>query len=389
MLRLWRYLSGYVKIRLSGENAEKILNCAAKNRINIWDLRCRKGYITGCISIKNFIRLRSLKRGIGCKIKIIEKRGIVFKSRKYINRTGRVIGVVLFFTVLQLLSQFVWIINIEGNINLQDKEILHSCKSVGISEGIFKSRIDSKYAAQRLLLEQEGIAWASVNLEGCVVTVNLTEAKTSDKEDREEVSNIKAGCEGKILKINVSSGKVMTRVGDIVSIGDILVSGIVDDTSVAKLVHSEGEIIAETHRTFIAKGKFTAKEKIPTGRIKKRSCLEIFKLKIPLYLGSVKDNFEYTDSIKQLKLFGKNIPIRIAKEKYRFFEFKNVEYDNKELENLLQNNIEKQLKECKVINSKILDKKIENSDEGITMTVEYLCEENIAVQDKILLNTEN
>ena len=46
------------------------------------------------------------------------------------------------------LSNFVWIINVEGNVYLTNEQILDCCKKIGIYEGIAKSKINSKYDAQ-------------------------------------------------------------------------------------------------------------------------------------------------------------------------------------------------------------------------------------------------
>ena len=93
MIWLWRYIFGFLNITLYGENAERILNIAAKNNINLWNLSCKKGNITGNIGIKSFIKLRYVKRGVKCKIKINQKRGLVFHTKKYINRTGFFFGI--------------------------------------------------------------------------------------------------------------------------------------------------------------------------------------------------------------------------------------------------------------------------------------------------------
>ena len=290
MIWLWRYLSGFLTIVLSGENAEKVLNTASKNGINLWNLRCKKGNIIGNIGIKNFIKLRTVKHGIKCRIKIIKKHGLVFKTNKYINRTGFFIGIFLFFSVIYLLSNFIWIINIEGNDNIKYSQILSACKKINIYEGIYKKKINTKYDAQRLMLEQKQISWCSLNVEGCVLTINLTEAKETDKGKRQSPSNLKSTVEGKIKKIDVTSGNVLVRVGDTVSKGELLVSGVVESLSSTHFVHSAGSIIANTKRTFSAEGKFTQKLDLETNKRVTRYTAQFFNIKIPLFLGNVKNN---------------------------------------------------------------------------------------------------
>ena len=386
MIWLWRYLSGYLTIILCGENAERVLNAAAKRGINIWNLRCKKGNITGNISVKNFVKLRLAKRGIKCKVKILQKRGLVFKTQKYINRTGFFIGIALFFAILFTLSNFVWVINVEGNTNIPAAEILDSCKKIGIYEGIYKKKINTKYDSQRLLLVQKGLAWGAVNLEGCVLTVNLSEAEVSDKEEREIPSNIKASFDGKINKIDVTTGDVKVKVGDTVSRGDLLVSGIVEKFSSTLFVHSEGVITAKTERTFSASGEFEQEINADTGKIKKRYTIEFFKLKIPLYFGTVKGDFDYECSVKNLKLFGKSIPIKTATEIYTLTEQQTVNYDKSILEEMLYEDIKNQVEQSNLISYEETNRETVLTDNGILLKITYSCEENIALQDEILLS---
>lgn len=389
MIWLWRFLQGYLTITFCGDKAEQLLNAAAKNRINFWNLRCKKDYIIGNISIKNFYKLRIAKRGIKCKVKIIEKKGLLFHTKKYINRTGFLIGLLSFFAILEILSNFVWIINIEGNKRISTEEILNSCKKIGITECMLKSKINNKYDAQRLLLEQKELAWGSFNLEGCILTVNISETEVSDKQESESPSNIKASFDGKISKIDVTAGNVMVKVGDTVSKGDLLVSGVVEKFSSTLFVHSKGTINALTTHTFSAEGKFVQQITKENGKTAKHTAIEFFHLKVPLYLGSVKEDYNCEKNIKNLKLFNKRIPVKIAEEKYYFTKVQEIKYDAATLEQKLYNDIKKQVEDYEFISAEETDREIINTEMGMLMKITYNCEENIAVQDKILLNTEN
>ena len=385
MVWLWRWLFGYLTIALCGENAEKVLNNAVKNGITIWNLKCKKGNIIGNISIKNFIKLRYAKRGIKCKIKILNKKGAVFKTKNYINRTGFFAGFVAFCVILFVLSNYVWIINVNGNEKISTAEILNSCKEIGIKEGISKNKINTKYDAQRLMLKQKGIAWSSFNIEGCVLTVNLTESATSDREERQIPSNLKAGHVGIIKKVNVTSGNTVIKVGDAVSNGDLLVSGVIENLSSTVFVHSSGEVIAETKREFSAEGKYMCQAKTSTNKVIKHYTIKFFNLKIPLFLGSVKKPYDYKINTRTLNLSGNKIPVKIACEQYEITKKETVKYTKSELEKMLYEDIQKQVKNFDFISCKEDNKEFIYTDKGILLKITYICEENIALQDKILL----
>ncbi len=389
MLWLWRFIVGYVTIEIYGDECELILNRAASNGINLWDLKYKKGSIYGNISTKNFIKLHTIKRGLKCKIRIIKKHGLIFRIKKHKKRIGFLVGMIIFIAILFLLSNFVWIINIEGNYIIPTKEIINSCQKIGIYEGIKKQKINSKYDAQRLQLIQNGIAWCSFNVEGCVLTINLSEVSISDDKERQTPSNLKASIEGKIKKIDVTSGNAVVKVGDTVSKGDLLVSGVIENLSSTHFVHSSGEIIAETKRVFSSQGDFKQKIKAETNEKITRYTIEFFGFKLPLYLGNVKKTYNYKCTVKNLKLFQKKIPVKIIKENYNITRQESINYTKQTLEKMLYKDIKKQVDDFEFKSYEESDKEIIYTDKGILIKITYICEENIAVQNNILLSTKN
>ena len=389
MLFLWRYLLGYIVIKITGENCEQILNRAAANGINIWNLHYKSGTIYGNVSIHNFFKLYNLKKGTNCKINIIKKCGIVFKLKKHKKRTGFLIGATAFMLILFFLSNFVWIIRVEGNEKISSSEIIMACKEIGIFEGVHKKKINSKYDSHHLQLVLDGIAWCSLNIEGSVLTVNVSESTDSEKDERQLPTNLKASIAGKIKTIDVASGDVLVKVGDTVSKGDLLVSGVKENMSSTLFVHSDGEIIAETNRVFSAEGEYTQVYTADTGENIRRYTIKFFNINLPLYLGNIKKQCEYSKKVTQLKLFDKYIPIKIAREEYEMTKDITVTYDKETLEKMLYKDIQKQVEEFNFISAVEGECEILYTERGILMKIPYVCEENIAVQSEILLDCIN
>lgn len=389
MIWLWRFIIGYLVLEITGENCEEILNRAAANNIYFWNLKFIKQKIYGNISRKGFKKLFTIRHGLKCKIKIIKKSGVIFRIKNHKKRFGILIGATFFLIILLFLRNFVWVIRVEGNSIIPTQQILNSCKKIGIYEGINKNKINNKYDAQRLQLIQNGIAWCSLNVEGCVLTVNLSEVAISDEAERQDPSNIKAAIEGKIKKINVTSGNVAVKVGDTVSKGDILVSGIVENMSSTVFVHSSGEIIAETKRVFSASGDFIQQKNLETGETVTRYSIQFFNIKIPLYLGEIGQNYNYNYTIKNFEMFGEKIPIKIAKEQYNLIQSTKKRLNKSELEEKLHSDIKNQLNNFNFINVSQIDKEVVYTDKGMLLKITYVCEENIAQQSKILLSKEN
>ena len=213
MLWLYYWLCGFLRVEICGAGAEKLLNIAAANRISFRDMHYKSGKISGCISVNSFKMLREYGFKSKARLHILERHGMPFLLNKYRLRMAFFAGAVLFFCILYFMSMFVWRIDVVGNKTVSEKEILAACHNLGIHEGTFKGKITPKVDAQRLLLQVDGLAWASLNIEGCILTVDVTEIRNENTLE-EEPCNILASCDGIIKKIDVTSGNVLVSVGD-------------------------------------------------------------------------------------------------------------------------------------------------------------------------------
>ncbi|MCQ2441168.1 MAG: sporulation protein YqfD [Clostridia bacterium] len=389
MLWLFRFLRGYLFIEIKGEYFERILNLAAANRITIWNLRCEKNRITGCISINGFRKIRIIKRKTGVRIKILKKNGLPFIAVRYKNRIGFIAGAVIFFAVLKFMSSFIWTINAVGNVNISDNDVINACGKIGIHEGKLISKIDPQFDAQRLLLNTKGLSWASLNIEGCVLSVNVTEVQNSTDEKDTAPSNLKSKCDGIIEKIDVTSGNVVVKVGDTVASGDLLVSGIIESMDSTVFVRSVGTVTAQTEHTFSKTGKFSDTVNKKTGKTVKRSVIDLFGLKIPLYIGEVKGTYESKVKTHNAKLFNKKLPISITVKKYILTDEKEIKYNKDTLKNKLETEIKEEIESNKFSEYDITDINESETDGELTVTITLKAKENIEIEEKMLISTVN
>lgn len=389
MIWIWRYLFGFITIKISGKDSEKFITTASSNGINIWNLCWKDGFIYGNISTNNFLKLFHIRHSARCEVKIIKKYGLFIKTKRYKKRFGLFIGAIVFIFIIYFMSNFIWIININGNKIISTQSIKDNCQKLGITEGVSKNKINSKYDAQRLQLTQDEISWCSFNIEGCILNINITEVPKSDKETRETPCNIKASIDGKITKIDVASGDVKIKVGDVVSKGDLLVSGVIENASSTVFVHSSGDIIAETKREFSAQGNFIQTITKETEEILNRKTIEIMGLKIPLFFKNIKRANNYNVKSENLTLFGNKIPVKIATETYVFTKETTIKYTVDELEKILLKNIENQVKKFDFLSAEEISKETINTEKGILLKITYKCSENIAKSEQIILSKVN
>ncbi len=385
MLYFYRFLRGYIKIAIIGEYTEKALNLCAANKISFWNSKIIKNGIETCIFIKDFSALRNIMRGSKLRVHILEKRGLPIKLYKNRKRYGLYIGAVWLFIFLKFMSGFIWVIDVEGNIKTETYDILSACKKIGITEGIKKDSINPKIKREELLLEIDTLAWAALNIEGSRLTVNVSEIEPRPNSDASP-TNLLASADGIIKRIDITSGNCLVKTGDTVKKGDVLVSGIIETALGTRFVKSSGSIIAETTRILTAEQNYTYIKEYETGKLRYRSVLELFTLKIPLYLGNVTEDYNEELKINNLKLFENTLPIKIYRKEFRIKTKEKITLSDTEISSLLKENIEKQLAEKGIKDYTLVSEKTEPTDNGIKTEVLVKSTENIAESSKILIS---
>lgn len=388
MLFLLRFIKGYLRVRFYGGNIEKFFNLSAKNGIAVWGLCRSQGGIECYLSVSNFKKLRVILRKSHIRAKILYKKGLPFFMAKNRKRWGVTVGLVLFFAALKLLSCFVWVIEVEGNETVPDEDIISACEEIGIKEGIFSNSIEPKIARQRLLLCIDSLSWASLVVEGSRLTVDVSETKEA------EISppcNLRAATDGVIKKIDISAGECLVKVGQTVKEGDILVSGVTEKAGVTNFVAAAGSITAETVREMTFKTNFLVEEKFITGETAKRTVLEFFTLKIPLYLGRQTGEYDSILTKERVTFLESELPITLYTREFFFYEVMQKSLSNQEAVDDLENQLEEALIDLEIENYTVEKRNYSETDKEITMTVLIKAEENIALKDIILFdrNEEN
>ena len=388
MLFIYRFRRGFLRIEICGDIAEALLNICAKNGIPLWSIKRRGSVIRSFISVSDFRRLPRLIAGSGLRVHILARYGLPFFTERYKERLGIPVGAALFFAFLTFMSGFVWSVGIEGNGDIPKEELIAECRDLGIYEGMRKSDISPAGAKLQLLLRDNRLSWCAFNIEGCYLTVDVTEAKKKE-EDNSVPTNLKAAADGTIKRIDVTSGNCIVKVGDTVAKGDILVSGIEERADGTKFVHSAGRVTAVIEREITVTAKYKQKTAVLTGKKKNKRVLSVFGLKIPLYLGSESKPYRASTNKKVLKLFGRELPVALYEKRFEFTEETEKNFDRTSLEAELDRLFSEQVKLEISGNFAVKNREIDEIQGGLRLKTAVSAEENIAVQDIMLFNTGN
>lgn len=390
-LFFYRLLKGYLYLRLQTPMPEKLLNLCAANGILLWGTALRGELLYVKIGIEDFKILRKTARTVPCKFHITKKMGFPFWVADHKTRYGAAVGFLLFCFLIWFLSGGIWNICIEGNSRVSSQQLTASLKQIGITEGTRLKKFLAKEKRNELLQLEPELAWASLNTEGCLLTLLVQEAEPAPQLQEEQPSNLKAAVDGVITKIKLLSGTAQVAVGDTVRQGDLLAAGLVEYSDQStRFVRARGEIWANTVREYRLEQPLNITEVARTSRRQKRTVLQFFGLNIPLFCGSVPFAYEKVGQPFQFGAESSYVPIRKIEAVFYEVENKNLELSEEEAKRRLNIKLEEKLKQ-EVLQGEILEKNLRFYVENGTLKLQAVvkCDENIAIEEKIIKDTGN
>jgi similar to stage IV sporulation protein len=221
------YLHGYVKIRIYGKMPEKFINLCTANYIILWDIY-KEGTgetIVATMRLADFLRIRPIVLKAPVHICVISYGGVPFILKRLKRRRMLPLGIFLFIIVLNILTSYIWFIDITGTKQLPPDRIKEIAYQYGLKPGIMKDTLDIKVIENKMLLSLPEISWIGINFMGTHATIEVVE-KTMPKIEDKLPADIIAGKDGIIVELIALAGQPVVKAGDTVKKGDILIKGI-------------------------------------------------------------------------------------------------------------------------------------------------------------------
>ena len=386
LIKLIRYLCGYVRVTLQGKYPERFLNLCAQKNIKIWNTHPGGEKIEFCLFAKDYKRLRALRVFCPVKIRVRRKYGLPFLTKKYRHRKGMALGLAVFVAALCIMPKFVWGVRVSGNQQISEADLRAALKSIGIYEGAPLSTVDAPNMRLRLALLLPEISWAAINVDGAFINVEVRETDQKQAADTAPC-NLVASCDGRITAVYLRKGTATVKVGDGVRKGDLLASGTEQySTGATKFRHSDGEIIAEVEKTLTVKIPINQTKNIKNGKAKVRRVFTAFSLDIPLYIGGIKDEYQLKSKTYPIEIMGVRLPFAITEGKFYLkttHPYKLTEQGaNSRAEVALKSLEAEQLGGFEILKKTVQSAK---QNEEYVFTATYLCKGNIAQKEYIYI----
>lgn len=288
--KIFKFVSGYVIIRVTGDNSERFINMCMHNRVKLYEIvPVESGHMI-CMKRRDFLCIRRIVYKCGVRVKIVSKHGLheVFKAYKY--RHGFFVCGIMVCIFFLVIPQYIWCVEIDGVYEADTDKIIEVLRECGVYNGAPKKDVAELFEIKDAVLRNvDELNWAWLYIDGSKARLEVQEKVPAPAiNDMHTPTDIIAVNDGFVRSAVVTRGERRVNEGVTVTAGQVLVSGKV---AVFKegypekydYVHSQGEIIADTVRS--ESGRYTATEKISvkTGNSSKRFSLEIFGKKFDLF----------------------------------------------------------------------------------------------------------
>lgn len=388
LLGIIRWLMGYVIFIVRGGFSERFVNLAVRDGISLWDLKKESGDLLGKVIAGEYRGLKRIAKKSGSQVRVKKKYGLPFILFKYRKRKGIVIGVISFMVIIYALSSYIWSVDVSGNVLISSEEVIQVMKELGVSPGTLRSRIDVPYIQHSAMIKLPATAWLSVNLNGSCANISIKEkipAPNIISEDKP--CNIKAALDGQIDRVEAYNGTAAVNAGDAVLKGQLLISGIVENSLGANsFVHSDGKVYAYTKRSLTEKSELNQLRCVDTGKVIKRYRVRIFGIEIPFSLWYKTDeNYREEFYVDEFCIGNVKLPLVIYRQEWHEQACEDAELTYEQaLEQAKEKIEEREKNDFKEIT--IINKDINAHEENGVCIVKanYLCREDIAFKEEIV-----
>ncbi|MBS7359197.1 MAG: sporulation protein YqfD [Oscillospiraceae bacterium] len=285
MLRLIRWLKGYVIFTAAGGFSERFLNLCKVHGVNLWNVKCDGENVSAVTTAVDFLRIDIPLENSGMAVENVKKCGLKVFLNQHKWRSGLLIGLVIALLFMGIMSGFIWEVELVGNNGtINEEDFLEDLSELGVKIGGRKSKIDIQSVQRELLLKHKELLWVSLNIFGGKAQIEMSIVVPEEEiSDTETPANIVAKKVGKITLVQGFFGTNEVREGDYVNEGDLLISGVCQNADGSEsLTHAKGKVFAETEN--VLTGEYCRDNLQITTENKSRYKLYLFGLELPLWV---------------------------------------------------------------------------------------------------------
>lgn len=285
-MNLSNFLRGHLLVAVTAPFPQRLLNLSAQENILFWGLAWEDHTALQVkIPLSQYRQFCRLARQVGAEVSIAKSFGLPAVAKRFRHRVGFLLGFALSLLTVCFLSQFILVVEIEGNDRVDSAILRNALEKAGLHLGVYGPSLSVSHLSQLVLADLDGISWVSINLYGTRALVSVQETVPPPEIfPTQGVYDIIATTPGIVEEIQVHKGQSMVAVGETVAQGQVLIRGMVElplplysqEEPQWLPVPSSGKIIARTWHSLTAVIPLNAQVKEPVAMAKNAFELSLF-----------------------------------------------------------------------------------------------------------------
>lgn len=274
---IWANCFAGIDFTAFGGRSEKLITLCGRQGIPLYNVRPTADGFTAQLPARRYREVSRLARHCGTRLRVRERRGVLFRLRAYRGRWGLVLAPLVFAAAVHLLGQSVWSIRYDGLDAATRSRVEQTLYSMDICEGAVLTQEKLRLAEKQLMDGDEAFGWVSLNFEKGRLVVEASLALQKPAIESNDPVDLVAAADGILLEVNVQEGFAVKSVGQTVAAGDVLVSAYKPDPYEQPVEsHAKGLVVAAVKKTYQCVQPSTYEVQALTGRVASSCRLRLF-----------------------------------------------------------------------------------------------------------------
>lgn len=231
----------FLTYQILGVDGFSLIERLHSAKIPIYRLSGEKGKTIFSIDYCDRKKLFAISNNMCYNITKVKYYGKVSPFKKIAENLGFALSFVCFLVLCFLFDGYVGKITYLGDGEYLRPQIEKVLESEGVKENSF-FKADEKLLSKKIIASNEKISFVSVKKTGRILYIEVYKAEESAKPIDVKKEKIISTVSGAVKSINLLSGTAKVSVGDVISVGDILIDGTYEKDGKVLTTYALGEV---------------------------------------------------------------------------------------------------------------------------------------------------
>ncbi len=228
---LYRVLSGWIEVSVSGRQVEHLISQVAEEGYRLWDVQRGGDTYTFFATLSAIPSIQRVAEEKGLAVTHLRRGGLPIEWRKSQRRPFLWVGVLTAIVIVFYATSRIWVVDVvTPNISAKAREqLVLTAEGAGLSLGSVRAHLDVQAIRTRMIRALPQYAWIGISVHGVLASIQVVPLVLRPR--LHTFSSIVASHAGEITQVLVYMGAPEVSVGEIVHKGQTLISGSVSAPS--------------------------------------------------------------------------------------------------------------------------------------------------------------